>query len=140
MNSNNNESEIQSVLDKFYEIISGEAGRERNWIEFKSLFFSDDSSLASMKYNADNICITKRLDVETYIEGLSIFLRSKDFYEYGFNYEIKEYGNIASVYSEYEAKIKKDDTDIIKSGINIVQFIYGGSGWKIYSMLWEDHR
>jgi hypothetical protein len=49
----NNESLIQSVIDKFYEIISGKAGEEKNWDEFRSLFFSEDSSLASMKYNAE---------------------------------------------------------------------------------------
>ncbi|MCC5910815.1 MAG: hypothetical protein JJT76_10300 [Clostridiaceae bacterium] len=133
-----NKSEIQEVIDKFYEIISGNAEDERDWNEFRSLFFSGSSSLTLMKYNADNECITKRLDVETYIVGLSNFLKSKDFYEYGFNYEIKMYGSIANVYSEYAAKRKKEDTDIIKHGVNMTQFIHDGQAWKIHSMLWQD--
>ncbi|SCZ00860.1 nuclear transport factor 2 family protein [Alkaliphilus peptidifermentans] len=134
----NSEKEIQYAIDKFYKIISGSAGERRNWNEFKSLFFSEDSSLASMKYNADKECITKGMDVESYIVGLCDFLKSNDFYEYGFNYEIKVIGSIASVYSEYAAKRKKEDSNIIKSGVNLVQLIHNGHEWKIHSMLWQD--
>ena len=136
----NNEREIQYVIDKFYEIISGNADEERNWNEFKSLFFSGDSSLASMRYNTEKKCITKRLDVESYIVGLNNFLKSNDFYEYGFHYEIKIFGSIADVYSEYAAKRKKEDISIIKQGVNLVQLIHDGQAWKIYSMLWQDQR
>jgi hypothetical protein len=134
----NNESLIQSVMDKFYEIISGKAGEEKNWDEFRSLFFSEDSSLASMKYNAEKECITKRQDVESYITGLKKFLKLSNFYEYGFNYEIKVVGSIANVYSEYAAKRKKEDMNIIKHGVNLIQLVYDGHTWKIHSMLWQD--
>lgn len=134
----NNEKEIQYVIDRFYEIISGNANEERNWSEFRSLFFSWDSSLASMKYNTEKECITKRLDVESYIKGLIGFLKANDFYEYGFNYEIKVFGSIADVYSEYAAKRKKEDVNIIKRGINLVQLIHDGHAWKVHSMLWQD--
>lgn len=134
----NNESVIQSVIDKFYEIISGKAGEERDWDEFRALFFSEDSSLASMKYNDEKVCITKRLDVESYIAGLNNFLKTNNFYEYGFNYKIIAIGSIANVYSEYAAKRKKEDMDIIKHGVNLIQLIQDGQAWKIHSMLWQD--
>ena len=132
------ENEIQCTIDKFYEIISGEAGEERKWNEFRSLFLSGDSSLAPMKFNAEKECITQRFDVESYIARLNNFLINNDFYEYGFNYEIKEVDSIAHVYSEYEAKRKKEDKDIIKRGINLVQLVHDGQAWKIHSMLWQD--
>lgn len=134
----NHEREIQQVIDKFYGIISGSTEEERNWNEFRTLFFSKNSSLASMKYNAEKECITEGLGVESYIIGLNNFLKLNDFYEYGFNYEIKVLGSIADVYSEYAAKRKMEDTNIIKRGVNIVQFIYDGKAWKIHSMLWQD--
>lgn len=136
----NNEREIQYVIDEFYAIISGSTEKERNWNAFKSLFFSENSSLASMKYNTEKECIIKRLDVDSYIVGLNDFLKSNDFYEYGFNYEIKVYRSIANVYSEYAAKRKREDTNIIKSGVNLVQLIYDGQAWRIYSMLWQDQQ
>lgn len=129
---------IQNVIDKFYEIISGMAGEERCWDEFKTLFFSEDSSLTSIRYNADNKCITKRQDVDSYIVGLNNFLKANDFYEYGFNYEVTEIGRIANVYSEYAAKRKKEDMNIVKRGVNFIQLIHNGQSWKIHSMLWQD--
>ena len=132
-----NETEIEKVINKFYEIISGKAEDERDWCEFRRLFYSEDSSLTSMKYN-NKECITKPLNDEEYIVVLRNFLKSKDFYEYGFDYEIKVYGSIANVYSEYAAKPNKEDIEIIKRGVNIAQFIYDGLTWKIHSMLWQD--
>ncbi|QUH26191.1 hypothetical protein [Serpentinicella alkaliphila] len=132
-----NETEVEKVINKFYEIISGKAEDGRDWCEFRRLFYSEDSSLTSMKYN-NKECITKPLNVEEYIVVLRNFLKSKDFYEYGFNYEIKVYESIANVYSEYAAKPNKEDTEIIKRGVNIAQFIFNGLTWKIHSMLWQD--
>lgn len=132
------QNEIQYIVDKFYEIISGEAGEERKWNEFRSLFLSGDSSIAPVKFNVGKECIIQRFDVESYIARLNNFLINNDFYEYGFNYEIKEIDSIAHVYSEYEAKRKKEDKEIIKRGINLVQLVHDGQAWKIHSMLWQD--
>lgn len=132
------ENEIKCIIDKFYEIISGEAGEERKWDEFRTLFLSGDSSLAPMRFNAEKKCITQRFDVESYIARLNSFLINNDFYEYGFNYEIKQLDSIAHVYSEYEAKRKKEDKEIMKQGKCLVQLVHDGQAWKIHSMLWQD--
>jgi hypothetical protein len=47
-------------------------------------------------------------------------------------------GSIANVYSEYAAKRKKEDMNIIKHGVNLIQLVYDGHTWKIHSMLWQD--
>ncbi len=47
------------------------------------------------------------MDVDTYIKQLEAILTTKDFYEYGFNYDVKRFESIASVNSEYEAKKQK---------------------------------
>ncbi|MFZ5351932.1 MAG: hypothetical protein ACOZCL_04300 [Bacillota bacterium] len=130
--------EVESIIDKFYEIISGKTGEAREWDMFRALFFTN-AVLTPMKY-ADGECITKVCSLESYIEGLSKFLDKNDFYEYGLNYRIEIYGNIAQVYSEYEAKRTKEDVNIIKSGVNLIQLLNDGKVWKISSMLWQDNN
>lgn len=132
------DNEIKRLIDTFYEIISGKAGQERNWNRFKTLFFAN-AHLIPMKFDTNNNCITNPFDVESYIERLDTFLRTNDFYEYAINYEIKVFGKIAHVYSEYEAKASLDDDKPIKKGVNLVQLIHDGMVWKIVNMLWQDN-
>lgn len=133
----NNELEIQRLIDTFYKIISGEKGEQRDWVYFKSLFF-ENAQLMSMKFNNQNDCISIPVDVDSYIIGLNKFLRANDFYEYGLDYDIKVFGDIAHVYSQYEAKTSLQDCQPVKEGINLVQLAKSEGKWKIISMLWQD--
>jgi len=133
----NNEVEIKYLIDKFYDIISGKPEEERNWESFKSLFFTN-AHLMSTRFNGNKECISLPLDIEAYISVLDKFLKTKNFYEYGLNYEISVFGNIAHVYSEYEAKTCLDDNTPIKRGVNLVQLVSDKGEWKIVSMLWQD--
>jgi hypothetical protein len=133
----NSKDEIIATIDSFYRIISGKTTEARAWNLFRELFYTN-AHLTSMRYNINNECVAAPVDVETYIEGLEKFLKTKDFYEYGFSYEIRIMANIAQVYSEYEAKLSLEDKEPIKKGVNLIQFVNAGDGWKIVSMVWQD--
>lgn len=133
----NSKKEIKGLIDTFYEIISGKAEEKRDWDRFRSLFFSR-AQLIHNKISDERKCQTIPCDVESYISRLSEVLAKKDFYEYGYDYEIEICGNIAQAKSKYEAKAAQNHTTPIKSGTNLVQLINDGSKWKIMNMLWED--
>lgn len=132
-----NKLEIKKLIDGFYNIISGKSIEERDWESFRGIFFTD-AHLMSVRLDSNRECISKPLDVETYISGLDRFLKSKDFYEYGINYDIDIHGNIACAYSEYEAKESLESSEVIKRGINLVQLVNDGDRWWILNMLWQD--
>lgn len=129
--------DIKELIDNFYEIISGKAEEQRNWNSFRSLFFTN-AHLMPMRFNSNKECVSVPVDVESYILGLDKFLKTKDFYEYGLNYEISIWGNIAHVYSKYEAKRSLEDNEPFKRGVNLVQLINDGNRWKILNMSWQD--
>lgn len=126
-----NGKDISRIIDSFYEVISGKAYEDRNWGKFSSLFYQN-ARLINFKGN------NLSSDVESYIATLTQWLKRNDFYEYGFDYEISTYGNIAQVSSRYEAKESNDSDFVIKSGRNLVQLVYTNGQWKILNMLWED--
>lgn len=126
-----NGKDISRIIDSFYEVISGKAYEDRNWEKFSSLFYQN-ARLINFKGN------NLSSDVESYIATLTQWLKRNDFYEYGFDYEISTYGNIAQVSSRYEAKESNDSDFVIKSGRNLVQLVYTNGQWKILNMLWED--
>ncbi len=132
-----NMSNIQEPIDAFYSIISGKAGEARNWDSFRDLFHKG-ASLTVMRLTEQKAYAAVTHDVESYITRLAKFLESKDFYEYGFRYSVRIFGNIAHVYSEYEAKASMLDNKPIKRGVNLVQLVYDGAKWRILNMLWQD--
>lgn len=127
---------IHKTIDEFYNIISGISSDERDWNKFRSLFLSEESSLAPIRDTENSV--RKSFNVQSYIDRLSRFLSENDFFEYGLNYDISIFGSIAHVYSEYEAKRRKEDEDIIKKGITLVQLVNTGGEWKIHSILWQS--
>ncbi len=124
---------ITNVINGFYNIISGKATEKRDWACCKKLFTEDANlKIIDKKVNA------LQMDVDTYIIRVGNFLKENDFYEYGLNYKIEIFRNIANVYSEYEAKKSLSDEAIIKRGVNLVHLYDDGNGWKISSMIWQD--
>ena len=55
--------------------------------DFKTLFFTIEH-LMSMRINNNKEVVSIQVDVESYISVLEKFLKTQNFYEYGFSYEI----------------------------------------------------
>ena len=54
---------------------------------------------------------------------------------------IHEFGNIAHVWSIYEARRAPDDTTPERRGINSIQLYRDERGhWRIMSMIWDNER
>jgi len=132
-----NYTSIQKQLDCFYQIISGRAGEKRNWEEFKQIFIPGALlSSAATKSNENSKSVI--WNVDSYIQHLSLFLSANDFFERGYDYKIESTTNIAHVFSKYEARKTKDDSEILKRGINYIRLVKHEEVWKIVSMIWED--
>lgn len=130
--------EIKNLLDCFYEIISGYRNQPRNWTQFITLI-SQDARFIIIRNSGNNLNI-EYYTVDQYIDRLKIFLSKNDFYEYGECYKIEIYNNLASAFTRYKAKRNKNDSVLIKQGINLVHFINDGHRWFISSMQWEDRN
>lgn len=132
----NMKEEIENLINEFYKIISGKKNQERNWELFKALF-SPEAKLLPLRHT-DNINNIMSYSIDEYINRLESFLAENDFYEYGENYKIKVFNNLAYAYTEYKAKRNEHDKIFIKKGINLIHFVNNGQRWYISSMQWED--
>ena len=67
--------------------------------------------------------------------------RANPFYEIETKRRIDRFGNMAHVWSHYEARNAPDDANPERRGINSIQlFRHPDEGWRIISMIWDNER
>jgi hypothetical protein len=69
------------------------------------------------------------------------FFAENAFYEVETSRRIDRFGNMAHVWSGYEARRSPDDQDPERRGINSIQlFNHAEHGWRIIHMIWDNAR
>ena len=79
--------------------------------------------------------------LDEYDADTRAFFAANDFYEIEIARRVHEFGNIAQVWSIYEARNAPGDTTPERRGINSIQLYRDERGhWRIVSMLWDNER
>jgi hypothetical protein len=99
------------------------------------LLFTADAQLVPMAKGADGSLVPKTLTVEDWIDRVKK-RGSEVFYEKQIKYTSDVYGHIAQVWSTYETR-STPDGKALDRGINSIQAVNDGNGWKIEHILWE---
>ena len=83
----------------------------------------------------------KMMGLDEYAENTMPFFDANDFYEIETARRIDVFGNMAHVWSNYEARTSLDDAEPERRGINSIQlFRDANQGWRIISMIWDNER
>lgn len=77
----------------------------------------------------------RMLGVGDYIAASGPMLERNGFSEREIARRVERYGNIAHVFSTYEARTEKEPIHL--RGINTVQLMHDGQRWWIVSILWQ---
>ena len=127
---------IDSILKAVYGVISGPAGQKRDWGRMRSLFQPEAKMIAVGKTQAGEI--RKRVfTVDEYIKGSGPYLEREGFFEKEVARRVEEYGNIAHVFSTYEARHKAGDAKPFMRGINSFQLWNDGKRWWVVNLFWQ---
>lgn len=131
---------VDSIIAALYDVISGEAGEERNWDRFLSLFHPD-ARLVPSGCNAENgQCGLRSIKPAEYIDLAGPVLMADGFFETERNRVEERYGSIAHVFSTYDSFYSESDTEPFNAGINSIQIFNDGSRWWILSVYWQDQN
>ncbi len=131
--------DIDSLIHTLYESISGPAGQERQWDQMRHMFFPRAHMIRTSVAD-DGTPLALVMDVETYIETTSDYFQEHGFYEREVARRTEIFGNIAHVFSTYEARHSPDDPSPFRRGINSIQLFYAGQQWWIINMIWDNER
>jgi ketosteroid isomerase-like protein len=128
---------IDAALAAVYETISGDAGVPRDWDRFRRLFTEDARLAALGPAGPDGERRRRTMTVDEYIDGASRMFAARGFHERQTSRRIVRYGHIAHAFSTYESRTGRDDPEPFDRGINSIQLVDTGAGWRVVSILWE---
>jgi hypothetical protein len=133
------EQGIGAVIDEMYDMISGPAG-PRDWSRQANCFLPDARQIRTF-VDADGRPHMLAMNPEEYRKNVSPFFAANPFFEVETARRIDVFGNMAHVWSEYEARTAPDDATPERRGINSIQlFRHPDAGWRIVAMIWDNHR
>ena len=131
-------TDVGSVVDEMYAMISGPAG-PRDWSRQKAVFHHDSRQIRTWIENGKPVM--KMMGRDDYAADTTPFFAANDFFEVEIARKIDVFGNIAHVWSAYEARRAPDDTTPERRGINSIQLFRDEHGhWSIMSMIWDNER
>ena len=132
-------SSIDALINAAYDVISGPAGKARNWERDRALFFPGARLIptATVPGRNDVELAPLFLDVDAYIERVEPIFAKAGFYETEVARRTEQFGQIAHVWSTYESRHSRDEPRPFMRGINSFQLFHDGSRWWIVNIYWQ---
>lgn len=129
---------IDGILKALYSVISGDAGVKRDWNRFRSLYYPNAKMVPTFKNPNTGKAGGRFMTPEDYIERSGPILERDGFHEVEIARRVDQFGNIAHVFTTYQAKRKATDEKPFMRGINSVQLINDGTRWWILNIAWSQ--
>jgi hypothetical protein len=135
----NDREAISAVVDEMYAMISGSAG-PRDWSRQANCFHPEARQIRTW-VEPDGRPAMKMMGLDDYARDTTPFFMENDFFEVEIGRRIDLFGNIAHVWSAYEARTAVDDAEPERRGINSIQLVRDAErGWRIVAMIWDNER
>lgn len=128
---------LDSIISSLYTVISGEKGEARDWALFKYLFKPDAKLIPSGK-DKKGVYKVRYMKPDDYIKSSGKWLVDNGFFEKEIHRKVDAFGNIAQVFSTYEAFKSESDEKPFMRGINSIQLFYDGLRWWIVNIYWTQ--
>ena len=132
---------VDGIVAALYDVISGPAGKPRDWDRMRSLF-APEGRLMAVGARPDGSFVLRGMSVEDYIARNTKAFASMGFFEREAARTTEAFGQIVHVFSTYESRHAAGDAKPFQRGINSIQLYYDGGRWWIVSLLWraEDDK
>ena len=127
---------LDAIMKAVYDVISGDAGKARDWDRFRSLFHKDARLIPSGKNAQTGVISARVLTPEDYVQRAGPNLEKNGFHEREVARHVDIYGNIAQVFSTYASFHKMDDKEPFMRGINSFQLLNDGKRWWVITIYW----
>lgn len=137
---------VDQLIAALYDVISGPAGKQRDWDRFRSLFLPDgrlgpirpDTPAAGDKPSRPSDVYF--LTPDMYVERDDPYFKTHGFFERSIANRVEEFGNLVHVWSTYESRYAAEDAKPFTRGINSIQIVHAQGRYWLASVMWDDER
>jgi hypothetical protein len=127
---------VDGVIAALYDVISGPAGKPRDWNRLRSLF-APQGKLVAVGARPDGSSPATVMTVDDYIARVTKPFNDAGFYETELARGADSFGQIVHVFSTYESRHAPSDARPFQRGINSIQLYNDGQRWWIVNLLWH---
>jgi hypothetical protein len=128
---------IDALIEALYEVISFDEGGEPDWQRMQALFSRHARITRITPEGTDYLDLGgfQELAKETF--DLGVYTR---FHEVEVLRDERRFGGLAHVLSAYETRHAPTAAEPFARGVNSLQLIREGEGWKVLSLFWDEER
>jgi hypothetical protein len=127
---------VDSIITAVYDVISGPAGKKRDWDRMRSLFVPGARLIPTGPRQAGGYG-SRVLTVDEYVERSSGFFDKEGFFEKEVARQTEQFGQIVHAFSTYESRKAPDDAKPFQRGINSMQLMNDGKRWWVVTIFWQ---
>jgi hypothetical protein len=137
---------VDHLVYSLYDVISGAAGKPRDWDRFRSLFLPDGrlgvtrpaipGTKDAPARKGDAVFLTP----DMYVQRDDPYFKTHGFFERSIANRVEEFGNLIHVWSTYESRHAEYDSQPFTRGINSIQIVHAQGRFWIASILWDEER
>ncbi len=128
---------LDLTIRGLYECVSGDAGAPRDWQRMRDLY-APNARIQILHRLEDGGTAIEQLTFEQYRASREPYFAANSFHEAEVDREVAIRGNLAHVYSQFEAR-RTPDGPAMLSGYNSIQLVLVDDAWKVLSIVWDAH-
>jgi hypothetical protein len=125
----------EAILKATYEVISGPAGKQRDWDRLRSLCAPDVRFIVLAKPGSSDA--VHSYDFNAFADAAQKALQNEGFYERSIANHAERWDRIAQIFSTYESRHSANDPKPFERGINSFQLANDGKRWWVVNIYWE---
>lgn len=129
---------IDRLMTALYSSISGPPGGQD--FELSRRIHHPDARLVRTRLDEAGKPVAYAFSGEAYEANAKALLADIPFYEVETERRIVRFGNVAQVFSAYEARTAPEGGELIKRGMNFAHLFNDGRRWWLMHLIWDDER
>jgi hypothetical protein len=129
-------STIDGMVKAYYDVISGPAGKPREWSRDRTLYIRD-LRFVDVGVDKDGKPLPRIVSHQEYVDSTDPAFVARGFYEKEIHRVSERFGPIVHVWSTYESR-RDEAGPVIARGINSIELFWDGKRWWIANAIWTD--
>ncbi len=130
--------EFAELTRRLYEVVSAPAA-QRDWDSIRSLYHPR-ATLVRTGLDDDGGPFVLAMTFDEYVANASELLDGVEFSEIELMQQVDVFGNVARLCSVYEYSYRGAEVQRSGRGVNFLNLVNAGDGWKIMSIVWDNER